>query len=156
MKARRPQKRGRLPANAPCRCGSGRSYGACCGPLHQGQAPQGVEALMRSRYSAYALGLVEYLIKSTHPEGPHWREDRGLWRRELHQWCKQADFTSLEVLQVEEEPLAQEAFVTFFAQLRDAERDLSFAERSRFVRHEGRWKYLDGHAPSGGSGQGPA
>jgi SEC-C motif-containing protein len=103
---------------------------------------------MRSRYCAYALGLVEYLIKSTHPEGPHWRQDRGAWRRELHQWCKQTRFEGLQVLEVEQGPLAQEGFVTFHARLSQDQRDLSFSERSRFTHHEGRWKYLDGRAPA--------
>ncbi|MCP9815916.1 hypothetical protein KBY76_04435 [Synechococcus sp. GreenBA-s] len=50
----------------PCPCG-GLSYGACCGPLHRGDRPAATaEQLMRSRYSAYALGEVEYLLR-THP-----------------------------------------------------------------------------------------
>ena len=56
-------------AQAPCPCGSGPAYAACCarfhaGPLHL-QAPT-AEALMRSRYSAHVLGLGGYLRESWH------------------------------------------------------------------------------------------
>lgn len=50
----------------PCPCG-GFSYGSCCGPLHRGgRAAATAEQLMRSRYSAYALGELDYLL-ATHP-----------------------------------------------------------------------------------------
>ncbi|MEZ5479856.1 MAG: YchJ family metal-binding protein, partial [Thiolinea sp.] len=49
----------------PCPCQSGLSYAECCQPFHEGraQAPT-AEALMRSRYSAYALNLPAYLHRS--------------------------------------------------------------------------------------------
>lgn len=55
----------------PCPCGSDKSYATCCEPLHCGHAEKvatSVEALMRSRYSAFALGLSDYLIASWHPD----------------------------------------------------------------------------------------
>ncbi|MCX5941275.1 MAG: YchJ family metal-binding protein [Cyanobium sp. LacPavin_0818_WC50_MAG_67_9] len=47
-----------------CPCG-GFLYASCCAPLHRGER-QAVtaEQLMRSRYSAYALGEVEYLLQT--------------------------------------------------------------------------------------------
>jgi SEC-C motif-containing protein len=57
----------RRPAR-PCPCGSGRAYAECCRPAHQGQAPSTAEALMRSRYSAYALDDTGYVLRSWHPE----------------------------------------------------------------------------------------
>ena len=52
-----------------CPCGSGAAYEACCGRYHAG--PQHLlaatpEALMRSRYSAYVLGLREYVLDTWH------------------------------------------------------------------------------------------
>ena len=39
-----------------CPCGSGATYGECCGPIHDGTAKaKTAEALMRARYSAYAV-----------------------------------------------------------------------------------------------------
>jgi len=46
----------RLPV-AACPCGSGTAYAACCEPMHQGAPALTAEALMRSRYSAFVLGL---------------------------------------------------------------------------------------------------
>lgn len=55
----------------PCPCQSSQPYGECCGVWHHG-IDEGVhaptpEALMRSRYSAYVLGLLDYLLKTWHP-----------------------------------------------------------------------------------------
>ncbi len=52
----------------PCPCQSGASYGECCLPYHRGErhAPT-AEALMRSRYSAFAVGDEDYLLASWHP-----------------------------------------------------------------------------------------
>ena len=50
-----------------CHCESGKSYQACCEPLHLGQPAKTAEALMRSRYSAYVLHLEDYLLRTWHP-----------------------------------------------------------------------------------------
>lgn len=51
-----------------CPCQSLKHYVDCCGRYHKGRdnAPT-AEALMRSRYSAYALGNASYLFKTWHP-----------------------------------------------------------------------------------------
>ena len=63
-----------LPRNYPCPCRSEESgdfpYARCCQPWHDGLAA-GVhaptpEALMRSRYSAYVIGLIDYLLATWH------------------------------------------------------------------------------------------
>lgn len=55
-------------ASGPCPCGAGTDYAACCGPLHRGEAlAQTAEQLMRSRYSAFAVGDAEYLLLTWHP-----------------------------------------------------------------------------------------
>ena len=46
----------------PCLCGSGIDYQHCCGLFHSGEKiPATAEALMRSRYTAYALRNGAYL-----------------------------------------------------------------------------------------------
>ena len=50
-----------------CPCGSDLPYANCCQPWHGGQAAPTPEALMRSRYSAYVLGLLDYLLATWHP-----------------------------------------------------------------------------------------
>ncbi|WP_459741119.1 YchJ family protein, partial [Pseudomonas aeruginosa] len=51
----------------PCPCGSGAEYAGCCEPPHLGRAAPTAEALMRSRFSAFALGLAPYLLATWHP-----------------------------------------------------------------------------------------
>src|SRR5215469_12105793 len=55
-----------------CPCHSGARYAECCGPLHEKKRPAATpEALMRSRYAAFALGLGQYLVdtlSSDHPD----------------------------------------------------------------------------------------
>lgn len=51
-----------------CPCESGKPYSQCCEVYHAGNPAPTAEALMRSRYSAYALGLEDYLLKTWHPD----------------------------------------------------------------------------------------
>ena len=56
-----------MPTSCPCNPSS--AYGSCCQPLHEGKVrAASAEALMRSRYSAYALGLRDYLLATWHPD----------------------------------------------------------------------------------------
>lgn len=55
------------PTDLNCPCGSGDALGECCGRYHAGMAAPSAELLMRSRYSAYVLGLVDYLRATTLP-----------------------------------------------------------------------------------------
>ena len=88
----------RAQADQPCPCGSGASYGRCCGPLHQGiQRAATAEQLMRSRYSAFALKQVDYLI-ATHPEPGTPVAKR---RRELRASCEQTRWLGLRITAVE-------------------------------------------------------
>ena len=51
-----------------CPCLSGSPYGECCGPFHAGAAAAPTaERLMRSRYSAFAVGDPAYLLRTWHP-----------------------------------------------------------------------------------------
>ena len=119
----------------PCPCDSGQTYVQCCGPWHQGLA-QGVfaptpEALMRSRYSAYVLGLVDYLLATWHPS-------TGPWELEL----SPLKWLGLEVRHAQASGDA--GVVEFVARCRDGGRPQRLHEISRFVREGGRWYYIDG------------
>jgi SEC-C motif-containing protein len=92
---------------------------------------------MRSRYSAFALGLAPYLLESWHPSTrPGSLElDPGLrWIRLLVERVEAGG------------PFDDEGFVVFTAIARSPEGRLEQRERSRFVREAGRWRYLDGAA----------
>ena len=98
---------------------------------------------MRSRYVAYAVGDVDYIVDTTTPGGPHWQEDRDAWRAQVRAFVGATRMQGLRIVAAPE-PTADEGFVTFEAQLQQGGRDVSFTERSRFVRHDGRWTYHSG------------
>jgi SEC-C motif domain protein len=129
--------------NDPCPCFSKRPYAACCQHWHQGNPAPTPEALMRSRFAAYALGNVGYIVRTTHPKSPHAQTNQKVWRREVKSFCEQTDFLGLQILQVSE---IQDdvGWVTFHAILMQAGRDASFTEKSRFERVNGRWLYHSG------------
>lgn len=117
----------------PCPCG-GASYEACCGPLHDGQRQaETAEALMRSRYSAFAKGLDDYLFRTWHP-------------RTRPEDVSSADttWTGLRILEVVDGgPNDQHGIVEFEARYSAAGRPGVMVERSTFERRAGRWFYLD-------------
>lgn len=128
-------KKSNRPADAACPCGSGQPYAACCGPRHVGLV-EGVhastpEALMRSRYSAYVWGLVDYLTATWHPSTvPH---DLAL---------SPVKWLGLEVRHAQS--AGDTGVVEFVARCREGGRAQRLHETSRFVRQDGRWYYLDG------------
>ncbi|WP_418316082.1 YchJ family protein [Piscinibacter sakaiensis] len=119
-----------------CPCGAARPYAHCCGVWHSGpqalQAPD-AEALMRSRYSAYVLGLSDYLLETWHPSTRPTSLDAdppGL--RWLGLDVRAATTTDTD-----------HATVEFVARSKLGGRAQRMHEISRFVREDGRWYYLD-------------
>jgi SEC-C motif domain protein len=136
---------GMLIPSAPCPCGHPvklpggpvRPYGSCCGRWHhgpeQGQAPD-AQALMRSRYSAYTLDLLDYLLATWHPR----TRPATLQPNEPGLKWLGLTVTAHEVQD------ADHATVAFVARSKLGGRAHRLQECSRFVREHGRWYYLDG------------
>lgn len=118
-----------------CPCGTGRALDACCGPILRGErmAPT-AERLMRSRFTAFALGDEAHLLRSWHAST----------RPPSVQLVPGQRWTQLEVLAtVAGELLDQEGEVEFRAHHERRGRPGVLHELSRFVRDdEGRWVYL--------------
>ena len=117
--------------SSPCPCGL-RAYPECCGPAHDGKPAADPEALMRSRFSAFALGKPEYLLRTWHPQTrPATIEDEPGLR-----WVR------LEVLETSGGGLFDaEGTVEFRAHYREGGTPGTMTEISRFVRHDGQWVY---------------
>lgn len=128
--------------NDACPCHSGEKYKRCCGPFHGGAPAPGPEALMRSRYAAYALGLVDYVLDTTAPDGPQAKPDRATWAAEVGEFARTTKFVGLEVQGSGERD--DTGWVRFRAVLTRGGRDASFAEKSAFVKKDGRWLYVSG------------
>lgn len=97
---------------------------------------------MRSRFAAFAAGLAEYIIATTHPAGDAYESDRAAWRASIEQFSASTEFQGLEIQGFGVQ--GDEGWVQFHATLRQGSRDASFTERSRFVRLDGRWTYHSG------------
>ncbi|MGW0084925.1 YchJ family protein [Streptomyces sp. NPDC003393] len=116
----------------PCPCGRSEPYARCCGRYHSGAAAAPTaEALMRSRYSAFARGDAGYLLRTWHPRTRPARLDLDAGMR----------WTGLEILGTTDgSAFHTTGTVTFRASYRGG----SLHERSRFERVEGAWVYVDG------------
>ncbi len=125
-----------------CPCGSGLFYEGCCELYHLGEKPDHALQLMRSRYSAYALKLPDYIMRTTHPLNPFFQKDKKAWEKKILNSYKDTKFLKLEILHFEEQELT--ALVVFTAYLKQGEMDTTFTERSRFEKLDGSWLYLDG------------
>jgi len=98
--------------------------------------PETAEQLMRSRYSAYALGDETYLRASWHastcPADAIVQDDAPKWLGlEVKQHRQQGDAATVE----------------FVARYKIDGRAHRLHEVSRFVREEGKWLYVDGTFP---------
>src|SRR6267154_3823362 len=125
-----------------CPCCSGKSYHDCCSIYHQGKEAESALALMRSRYSAYALNNVEYIVRTTHPRHPAVSQSLQKWKEEILNFAMNSDFEKLEILDSRE--LSDRATVVFVAHLRQDDEDMSFTERSFFSKVGDRWFYVNG------------
>ncbi len=98
-----------------CPCGSGNAFNQCCGHYHAGTPAPSAELLMRSRYSAYVLGLVDYLQATTLPA-----QQTALDLEGIRRWSLDSTWLGLEV----EDSLVlggkpEHALVTFTARWHD-------------------------------------
>lgn len=125
------------PFSDSCPCGSDQAYRLCCERWHRGpsflQAPD-APSLMRSRYSAFVLDELDYLLATWHGS----TRPASLERNPLGlKWL------GLEVrhCQVQDD---NHATVEFVARSRYAGKASRLHEVSRFVREDGRWFYVDG------------
>ena len=127
-----------------CQCHSGLPYLECCAEYHTGkQLPESAMVLMRSRFSAYARKVPDYIMKTTHPENPSYSRDKDEWRQSIIDFCQHTEFRGLKIIEFVEGE--NEAFVTFHAHLIDRGKDISFIENSRFLKVGDQWLYHSGH-----------
>lgn len=139
------------PTSRLCPCGSGKEYATCCAPYHQGAPALHPESLVRARYSAYAMNVPDYIIRTTHPASTGYLEDRFAWRRKISKFSQGTEFQKLQILEVQERlPLAAVTFTAFLAQ---AGKDATFTEKSHFQIRKGEWLYrggnlVEGHTPN--------
>ena len=118
-----------------CPCSSGKPYAECCGPLHAGEAKAGTaEQLMRSRFSAFAVGDAAYLLRS-------WHSSTRPARLSLD---RDTRWTRLEIVGARDGgPFHTEGTVEFRAYYRErGGPEQALHENSSFARENGDWVYV--------------
>ena len=144
-----------IPQDERCPCGTGELYGSCCGRHHgafaesQELTAPTAEALMRSRYTAFALAshgtfaqAEQYLLATWTPE----TRPRELALDAPGQGPDEAlDWVRLDIEQVEGGgPFHDDGSVTFTAHFQTPGGTRQQRERSQFVKRGGAWLYRDG------------
>ena len=119
----------------PCRgAADALPYEACCGRYHVGSPVPTAEALMRSRYSAFVLDELDYLLAT--------------WGASTRPALLMPNPAGLKWLGLEVRRHtvidADHASVEFVARHKLGGRAERLHEISRFVREAGRWFYVDG------------
>ncbi|HSH13871.1 MAG TPA: YchJ family metal-binding protein [Desulfurivibrionaceae bacterium] len=121
-----------------CPCNPEKEYDQCCGPYLAGEKiPPTAEALMRSRYTAYAKNDYGYVIRTNHPSTRPSEKD---FTDEV-----KIDWQGLDILATEaggEED--RDGEVEFVARYKVSGRQMQQHERSQFLKEDGQWFYLDG------------
>jgi SEC-C motif-containing protein len=112
----------------------------CCGRFidHLGDhirehAAPDAEHLMRSRYSAFVLGRADYLLQTWHSHTRPATLDLDASAKWLGLEVRDHKVTGADTAEVE-----------FVARCRVGGKATRMHERSRFVREDGRWLYVDG------------
>ena len=125
-----------------CPCGNPKDYSKCCEPIHHDHSmAKTPEQLMRSRYSAHVKGLVDYVINTYHPSCHAEQEREAITDSINSDWC------GLEVLGAEPGNHDNEGFVTFKAYFKQDGQEYCLEERSRFLKEQELWYYIDGSFP---------
>ncbi|MGR6980579.1 YchJ family protein [Testudinibacter sp. P27/CKL/0425] len=126
-----------------CPCQSGKQYADCCAPLHQANTfASSAEQLMRSRYAAYVLQQIDYLVQTTVPaQQPQLQIDA------MQRWSASTAWGGLTILHHIPKIGKRHAQVEFNAYFRHANERKQHHELSTFVRIGERWYFLDPTTP---------
>lgn len=125
-----------------CFCSSDEEFEECCQPFIKGVTkPATAEALMRSRYSAYATVEIEYILRSTHPSTRKFHDAES-----IETWAKSSVWQKLEIISKSAgEATDKRGTVEFKAYFLDAENVPRFHhELSNFAKELGRWFFVNG------------
>jgi SEC-C motif-containing protein len=125
-----------------CYCCSSELFENCCKPLllKERHAQTALE-LMRSRYSAYATGSIQYIIETTHHSTLNqYNPD------DLQEWADENDWLKLEILSKKMGGVNDvKGSVEFKAHYMDLHHKKNVHhEYSTFVKENGRWYFVKG------------
>ena len=97
---------------------------------------------MKSRYVAYKLQLVKYIIQTTHKDNKDYLDDFKIWENQILEFSKNCNFISLDIINIENGIIS--SYVTFKVELECEDQDSSFTEKSKFIKEDNIWYYHSG------------
>lgn len=124
-----------------CYCNSKKPYSECCEPIILGQkAAETAEQLMRSRYSAYVVADIDYIMNSHHAATRPTKE-----RQSILKWTKSLKWVALEIIS-KQNGLAtdNDGYVEFKALFLENGKMRCIHENSYFVKENNIWYYKSG------------
>jgi len=124
-----------------CPCGSGSTFCECCGLLLDDKKnAETAMQLMQSRYTAFTLANVDYLLRS------HSAKTRPVKdRKEIERWAKSVVWMGLSILRTENgEANDETGYVEFKATFLENGQPGQIHENSFFHRENGKWVYVSG------------
>lgn len=129
-----------------CPCGSGKPFTQCCEPLLKGKArAEAPEQLMRSRYTAFAVGDIDYIFDTHDPDTVEQID-----RKSTETWSKQSEWLGLEILETKlGGPEDYTGTVEFVARYKARGTKIDHREVATFRKHNGRWLFVDGEEVAG-------
>jgi SEC-C motif-containing protein len=121
-----------------CPCGSKSLLTECCQLYIAGhKLPVSAEALMRSRFSAYASNNAQYLY-DTYAKSSQVNQSVA----DIQQWAEECKWLALEIHHAIESVV--ESSVEFSAYYLNDDTLCTLREKSRFIKEGEAWRYLDG------------
>lgn len=133
----------KISPNDLCPCLSNLKYKKCCKKFHDGENPKNALDLMKSRYCAYSISNSDYIISTNHKTNIDFTRNFKQYSEEILFFCKNTHFAKLEILDFIDGQ--NESYVTFRATLFQDKKDISFTEKSKFIKENDKWFYVSGY-----------
>ena len=129
-----------------CPCNSKKQFSECCEPVIKGtlKAPT-ADALMRSRYTAYATGAIDHIYNSYDPAKRH-----DFDKKSAAEWSRKSKWLGLEILRTEKGGESDEdGTVEFVAKYEIDDQPQEHHELAEFRKdgNDGNWYFVDGRSP---------
>lgn len=122
-----------------CNCQSGKEYADCCQPFHLYKIyPETAEQLMRSRYSAYTLVDIPYIVATTLPA-----QQNLLDQQSMKKWGETTQWAGLNIIKHIPNLSKIHSSVEFKAFFETENGLQTHHENSLFVKVENRWYFVD-------------
>jgi len=126
----------------PCPCTSSKTFSTCCEPYLNGLKPaETPEILMRSRYTAYTLARIDYIVKTMRGNAA-----KNYDKKSALAWASSVTWLGLTVIDASV-PKNNIATVTFFARFSEQHKNKFIYEQSTFEKINDEWFYTSGITP---------